>query len=64
MPEYFQGIRSISVLWLSEETRKDIALAYQRGEGCLRQLAARYSTLAGTVQRCVASYRSTLTKAA
>jgi DNA invertase Pin-like site-specific DNA recombinase len=50
--------------WLSEETRKDIALAYQRGEGSLRQLAARYSTSAGTVQRCVASYRSTLTKAA
>ncbi len=49
--------------WLSEETRKDIALAYQRGEGSLRQLAARYSTSAGTVQRCVASYRSVLTRA-
>ena len=49
--------------WLSEETRKDIALAYQRGEGSLRQLAARYSTSAGTVQRCVASYRSILAKA-
>ncbi len=49
--------------WLSEQTRKDIALAYQRGEGSLRQLAARYSTSAGTAQRCVASYRSILTKA-
>jgi DNA invertase Pin-like site-specific DNA recombinase len=49
--------------WLSEETRKDIALAYQRGEGSLRQLAARYRTSAGTVQRCVASYQSTLAKA-
>jgi len=49
--------------WLSEETRKEIALAYQRGEGSLRQLAARYSTSAGTVQRCVASYRSILAKA-
>jgi DNA invertase Pin-like site-specific DNA recombinase len=49
--------------WLSEETRKDIELAYRRGEGSLRQLAARYSTSAGTVQRCVASYRSILTKA-
>jgi len=49
--------------WLSEETRKDIALAYQRGEGSLRQLAARYSTSAGTVQRCVASYQSILARA-
>jgi DNA invertase Pin-like site-specific DNA recombinase len=50
--------------WLSEETRKDIALAYQRHEGSLRQLATRYGTSAGTVQRCVASYRSTLARAA
>jgi DNA invertase Pin-like site-specific DNA recombinase len=50
--------------WLSQETRKDIALAYQRGEGSLRQLAARYRTSEGTVQRCVASYRSTLANAA
>jgi DNA invertase Pin-like site-specific DNA recombinase len=49
--------------WLSEETRKDIALAYQRGEGSLRQLAVRYSTSAGTVQRCVASYQTLLAKA-
>ncbi len=49
--------------WLSEETRKDIALAYQRGEGSLRQLAARYRTSAGTVQRCVATYQSILAKA-
>jgi len=50
--------------WLSEETRKDIALAYQRGEGSLRQMAARYSTSMGTVQRCVASYRSIPARAA
>jgi DNA invertase Pin-like site-specific DNA recombinase len=49
--------------WLSEETRKEIALAYQRGEGSLRQLAARYRTSMGTVQRCVASYRGGLAKA-
>ncbi|HEX2714600.1 MAG TPA: recombinase family protein [Candidatus Acidoferrales bacterium] len=49
--------------WLSEETRKEIALAYQRGEGSLRQLAARYRTSMGTVQRCVASYRVNLGKA-
>jgi len=49
--------------WLSEETRKDIALAHRRGEGSLRQLAARYRTSAGTVQRSVGSYRSILTKA-
>ncbi len=48
--------------WLSEETRKDIALAYQRGEGSLRHLAVRYSTSAGTVQRCIASHRSNLAR--
>jgi DNA invertase Pin-like site-specific DNA recombinase len=49
--------------WLSEEMRKDIALAYQRGEESLRQLAARYGTSMGTVQRCVGSYRNILAKA-
>ena len=49
--------------WLSEEARKGIALAYCRGEGSLRQLAARYGTSAGTVQRCVATYQSVSTEA-
>ena len=42
--------------YLSEETRKRIALDYRQGQGSLRQVAARYGTSAGTVQRCVAMY--------
>jgi DNA invertase Pin-like site-specific DNA recombinase len=43
--------------FLSEETRQAIALARQRGEGSLRQLAARFRTSMGTVQRCVRVYQ-------
>ncbi len=43
--------------WLSGETRRAIGRAYHQGEGSLRQLAARYGTSAGTVQRCVAMYQ-------
>ncbi len=45
--------------FLSEETRKAVALAYRQGEGSLRQLATRYGTSVGTVQRCVAEYQTT-----
>lgn len=41
---------------LSPETRGAIAEAYRRGEGSLRQLAARYGTTPSMVQRCVATY--------
>ena len=44
--------------WFSEETRSDIAQAYRQGEGSLRQLAVRYGTSAGTIQRCIATHRS------
>lgn len=48
---------------LSEETREAIAEAYRRGEGSLRQLAARYGTTVSTVQRCVKSYEGITAKA-
>jgi DNA invertase Pin-like site-specific DNA recombinase len=38
---------------LSPETRKTIAEAYRNQQGSLRQLAARFGTSVGTVQRCV-----------
>jgi DNA invertase Pin-like site-specific DNA recombinase len=37
---------------LSPETRKTIAEAYRNQQGSLRQLAARFGTSVGTVQRC------------
>jgi DNA invertase Pin-like site-specific DNA recombinase len=43
--------------YLGEDTRHAIALAYQRGEGSLRELAARFSTSVGTIQRCVRVYQ-------
>lgn len=41
---------------LSTETRKAIGRAYRRGEGSLRQLAARFGTSISTVQRCAKAY--------
>lgn len=41
---------------LSTETRKAIGRAYRRGEGSLRQLAVRFGTSVGTVQRCAKAY--------
>jgi DNA invertase Pin-like site-specific DNA recombinase len=42
--------------YLNLESRKTIAEAYRRGEGSLRQLAAKYGTTASMVQRCIAAY--------
>jgi DNA invertase Pin-like site-specific DNA recombinase len=39
---------------LTEDLRKEIAGAYQRGEGSFRSLAARFGCSLGTVQRCIA----------
>ena len=44
--------------WLSEETRRAVAWDHRRGDGSLRQLAIRYGTSVGTVQRCVATYQA------
>jgi len=41
---------------LSPEMRKAIALAYRQGQGSLRQLAARFGTSVGSIQRCIAAY--------
>ena len=43
--------------YLAPETRKAIAQAYEPGKVSLRALAARFSTSAGTVQRCLATYQ-------
>jgi DNA invertase Pin-like site-specific DNA recombinase len=43
--------------YLTEEVRSAIALAYERREGSLRTLAARFGTSMGTVQRCLAARR-------
>jgi DNA invertase Pin-like site-specific DNA recombinase len=43
--------------FLSEEMRQAIALARRHGEGSLRQLAARFGTSVGTVQRCARMYQ-------
>lgn len=42
---------------LPEKLKKEIAAAYQQGEGSFRRLAARFGTSLGTVQRCVAPYQ-------
>jgi len=39
--------------YLDQEERKAIAEAYRQGLGSLRQLAARFGTSVGTVQRCM-----------
>ncbi len=44
--------------FLSEETRQAIALARQHGEGSLRELASRFHTSVGTVQRCIRAYQT------
>ena len=44
--------------YLSEEVRKGIALAHHQRQGSLRQLATRYGTSAGTIQRCIAAHGS------
>ncbi|MFQ5926779.1 MAG: recombinase family protein [Terriglobia bacterium] len=49
--------------YLSEETRKGIALAYRQGQGSLRELAARYGTSAATIRRCVTACQSISTEA-
>ncbi|MFQ5694792.1 MAG: recombinase family protein, partial [Terriglobia bacterium] len=43
--------------YLPQEMREGIAQAYRRGEGSLRQLAARFGTSVGTVQRCVKTFQ-------
>jgi DNA invertase Pin-like site-specific DNA recombinase len=44
--------------YLDGDTRHAIAQAYQRGEGSLRELAAKFSTSVGTIQRCVRVYQT------
>jgi len=41
--------------YLAPDTRQVIAEAYRSGEGSLRQLAVRFGTSVGMVQRCVAA---------
>ncbi|HEX2715940.1 MAG TPA: recombinase family protein [Candidatus Acidoferrales bacterium] len=43
--------------YLTADVRRAVALAYGRGEGSLRTLAARFGTSMGTVQRWVAARR-------
>jgi len=38
--------------YLAQEERRAIAEAYRQGLGSLRQLAARFGTSVGMVQRC------------
>jgi len=38
---------------LAEEDRRAIGEAYRQGQGSLRQLAARFGTSVGMVQRCI-----------
>ena len=40
---------------LTDQLRREIAGAYQHGDGSLRAIAARFGTSLGTVQRCVAT---------
>lgn len=42
---------------LTDQLRKEIAAAYQQGEGSFRSLAARFGCSLGTVQRCIAPYQ-------
>lgn len=43
--------------YLSPDTRRAIALAYHSRGGSLREIAARFRTSVGTVQRCVRAYQ-------
>ena len=49
---------------LTEELRKEIAAAYQRGDGSFRSLAVRFGTSLGTIQRCIAPYQRGESRAA
>jgi DNA invertase Pin-like site-specific DNA recombinase len=42
---------------LTDQLRRQIAGAYQQGEGSLRAIATRFGTSLGTVQRCIAPYQ-------
>ena len=44
--------------YLPAEMRRAIAQDYRQGEGSLRQLAARFGTSVGTVQRCIKTYQA------
>jgi DNA invertase Pin-like site-specific DNA recombinase len=44
--------------YLSPDTREAVAEAYRNGEGSLRQVAVRFGTSVGMVQRCVGAYHS------
>jgi DNA invertase Pin-like site-specific DNA recombinase len=46
--------------YLSPEVRQTIAVAYAKGSPSLRELAAKYSTSLGTVQRIVREHRTAL----
>jgi hypothetical protein len=48
--------------FLSREMREAIARAYRRREGSLRELASRFHTSVGTVQRCVRAYQTVATE--
>ena len=43
--------------YLGPDTRKAVAQAYRKGEGSLRQVAVRFGTSVGMVQRCVSAQR-------
>jgi DNA invertase Pin-like site-specific DNA recombinase len=42
--------------YLAQEERRAIGEAYRQGQGSLRQLAVRFSTSVGMVQRCVSAH--------
>jgi DNA invertase Pin-like site-specific DNA recombinase len=44
--------------FLGPEMREAIARAYRRREGSLRELASRFGTSVGTVQRCLRAYQT------
>src|SRR5712692_10002764 len=44
--------------FLASEEREAIARAYRRREGSLRELASRFQTSVGTVQRCIRVYQT------
>jgi transposase-like protein len=48
--------------FLSPEMREAIARAYRRREGSLRELASRFGTSVGTVQRCLRAYQTGATE--
>ena len=48
--------------FLGPEMREAIARAYRRREGSLRELASRFGTSVGTVQRCLRAYQTGATE--